>query len=52
VELDLALDTDVSLDAASAVVSDPAARASGPGWRRWYTEALDAEGVGASSAGR
>ena len=31
VELDLALDADVTLDAASAVVSDPAHRASGLG---------------------
>ena len=46
VELDLALDTEVPVDAAHAVVSDLADRAFGPGWQRWYSEALDAEGVG------
>ncbi len=46
VEPDLALDTDVTRDAASAVVSDPADGAFGSGWRRWYTEAPDAEGGG------
>ena len=51
VELDLALDTDVPVDAAHAVVSDLADRAFGAGWQRWYTEALDAEGLG-DDAGR
>ena len=50
-ELDLALDTDVPVDAAHAVVSDLADRAFGAGWQRWYTEALDAEGLG-DDAGR
>jgi hypothetical protein len=45
VELDLALDGGVTVDAAHAVVSDLAARAFGRGWQRWYGEALAAEGV-------
>jgi hypothetical protein len=45
VELDLALDTDVVVDAAHAVVTDLAERAFGHGWQRWYAEALEAEGV-------
>jgi hypothetical protein len=43
-ELDAALDTDVVVDAAHAVVSDLATESFGPGWQRWYTEALGAEG--------
>ena len=43
-ELDAALDGDVAVDAAHAVVGDLAAQAFGPGWQLWYTEALDAEG--------
>ena len=34
VELDLALDTGVTVDAAHAVVSEPADRAFGRGWQR------------------
>jgi hypothetical protein len=45
VELDLALDTDVTVDAAHAVVTDLADRAFGPRWQRRYGEALTAEGV-------
>ncbi len=45
VELDLALDTDVRVDAAHAVVSDVADRAFGVGWQSAYTAALEAEGV-------
>ncbi len=45
VELDLALDTDVRVDAAHAVVSDVADRAFGGGWQFAYTAALEAEGV-------
>jgi hypothetical protein len=45
VELDLALDTDVTVDAAHAVVSELADRAFGRGWQRWYGEALAAEAV-------
>ena len=45
VELDLALDTDVTVDAAHGVVSELADRAFGRGWQRWYGEALAAEGV-------
>ena len=51
VELDLALDADVTLDAASAVVSDPADRASGPGSQRWYTEAPEPRAAATPSAG-
>ncbi|PWW24613.1 hypothetical protein JD79_03797 [Geodermatophilus normandii] len=45
VELDLALEADVRVDAAYAVVTDLAERAFGHGWQRWYGEALEAEGV-------
>jgi hypothetical protein len=45
VELDEALDTDVQVDAAHAVVSDGVARAFGPRWHNRLTEALAAEGV-------
>jgi hypothetical protein len=44
VELDLALDTDVTVDAAHAVLSDGLTRAFGPRWYDWLTEALSAEG--------
>ncbi len=44
IELDLALDTDVTVDAAHAVLSDGVARAFGPRWYEWVTEALAAEG--------
>ncbi len=46
VELDLALDTEVPVDAAWTVVTDVADRAFGRGWQRWYGEALTAEGAG------
>ncbi len=45
VEPDLALDTDVRVDAAHAVVSDVADRAFGGGWQFGCTRALEAEGV-------
>ncbi|SFO54071.1 hypothetical protein SAMN05660359_04206 [Geodermatophilus obscurus] len=45
VELDLALDTDVRVDEAHAVVSDLADRAFGTGWQAAYGAALEAEGV-------
>ena len=44
IELDLALDTDVTVDAAHAVLSDGAVRAFGPRWFESVTEALAAEG--------
>jgi len=44
IELDLALDTDVPVDAAHAVLSDGMARAFGPRWFEWVTEALAAQG--------
>ncbi len=45
VEMDAALDTEVAVDAAHAVVTDLADRASGRGWQSAYASALDAEGV-------
>ena len=44
VELELALGTDVTVDAAHTVLSDGVARAFGPRWYDWLTEALSAEG--------
>ena len=44
IELNLALNTDVTVDAAHAVLSDGIARAFGPRWYEWVTEALTAEG--------
>lgn len=44
IELELAIDTDVTVDAAHAVLSDGAVRAFGPRWYQWVTEALTAEG--------
>jgi hypothetical protein len=46
VELDLALDAGVGVDAAHAVLSDVAADALGPGWPARYAGALEAEGLG------
>ncbi|RBY94024.1 hypothetical protein DQ244_01240 [Blastococcus sp. TBT05-19] len=45
VELDEALDADVRVDAAHAVVSDGVVRAFGPRWNEWLAQALAAEGV-------
>ena len=44
IELDLALDTDVTIVHAHAVMSDGVTRAFGARWYDWLTEALAAEG--------
>ena len=44
IELELALDTDVTVDAAHALISDGVTAAFGHRWFEWLTEALTAEG--------
>ena len=44
IELELALDTDVTVDAAHALISDGVTAAFGHRWYEWLTEALTAEG--------
>ena len=44
IELELALDTDVTVDAAHALLSDGVLSAFGPRWYEWLTGALSAEG--------
>ena len=44
IELELALDTDVTVDAAHALISDGVTAAFGHRWYEWLTEAVTAEG--------